>query len=171
MLGASRAKPKRLLGIVTSAPESETKWVTLDVLERAKPDHLFDLNLISQGIRLPFEDGEFDEIHAYEVLEHVGRQGDWKGYFREFAEYWRILKPGGNLIGTCPNRESIWAWGDPGHSRLISLECLSFLQRSFYEGNKATATDYREIINGRWWILQTAEKVDQRLRFCLEKSK
>jgi len=48
--------------------------VTLDINPDAKPSVIFDLELKS----LPFKANVFDELHAYEVLEHVGRQGDWR---------------------------------------------------------------------------------------------
>lgn len=65
----------------------------LDIDPRTSPDILWDLNQRP----LPFEDESFDEIHAYEVLEHIGKQGDWRGFFEEWNEYYRILKP----EGTC----------------------------------------------------------------------
>ncbi len=187
MLGSGGKPPKRKLAIETSAPQEETEWTTLDVLESAKPDVLFDLNWLhrreSGGVTLlgyrnnmlPFGNKEFDEIHAYEVLEHVGQQGDWRGFFREFREYWRILKPGGSLIGTSPGRDSAWTWGDPGHTRVICLEPLAFLQKDHYThletGKPVNTTDYRAYIDPCWWLLQTAEQADaDTFRFCLEKS-
>ena len=50
---------------------------TLDFMERNKPDVLWDL----ETLPYPFPADEFDEIHAYEVLEHIGDQGDWKTFF------------------------------------------------------------------------------------------
>ncbi len=34
----------------------------------------------------PFADDSFDECHGYEVLEHLGRQGDHRSFFRHFHE-------------------------------------------------------------------------------------
>lgn len=114
---------------------------TLDIDPNCKPDTSWDLNQLP----LPFADGEFDELHAYEVLEHVGRQGDWLSFFREFTEYWRILKPNGFLFASVPRHDSIWAWSDPGHTRVISPGTLSFLSQKQYEKDvgSTTMTDYR----------------------------
>lgn len=93
---------------------------------------------------LPFADEEFDEIGAYDVLEHLGRQGDWKGFFDEFAEYWRILKPGGLFGIIVPvNRDAL---ADPGHTRFFSKVQFGFLNQTFYEeriGADEPVTDYR----------------------------
>lgn len=103
--------------------------VRLDINPDHEPDVLHDLNIRP----LPFEDNTFDEIHAYEVLEHIGVQGDYKGFFEEFSEYWRILKPGGKLIGTCPHWRSVWAWGDPSHTRVLPIETFVFLSQVEYK--------------------------------------
>lgn len=79
--------------------------VTLDMNEAHAPDYVWDLN----NRPLPFADDTFDEIHAYEVLEHLGQQGDWRGYFAEWSEWWRILKPGGQIFATSPMWNSMWA--------------------------------------------------------------
>ena len=49
-----------------------TDLVTLDVNADHSPDVVHDL----ESVPLPFADETFDEIHAYEVLEHTGAQGD-----------------------------------------------------------------------------------------------
>lgn len=162
MLGSGRGKLARRFSTQSSAPESETGWVSLDCL--GEPDVLFDLN---SGERLPFKDEEFDEIHAYEVLEHVGRQGDWRGLFREFNEYWRILKPGGHFIGSSPVFDPDWTLGDPGHVRLISNATISYLEKAFYDWDRLS--DYRPYIDPCWWMIRANYIHGSSFRFCLEK--
>lgn len=98
---------------------------------------VFDLN----DPNLPFEANAFDEIHAYDTLEHVGRQGDWRFFFRQFDSFWRVLKPSGRVMAICPRPDSPWAWGDPGHTRVIGRQCLTFLDRTHY--GVPPMTDYR----------------------------
>jgi cyclopropane fatty-acyl-phospholipid synthase-like methyltransferase len=133
----------RIQKIVFPADKFEFEDVTtLDIDPDCKPDVLWDLNVRP----LPFEDNTFDEIHAYEVLEHLGKQGDYKGFFEEFGEYWRILKPGGYLIASTPVTE-MHRWGDPGHTRHINESTLSFLSQKIYNTGvgKTAMTDYRSI--------------------------
>src|SRR6185437_13256763 len=85
LLGCGNRRDKLL-----SLPE-EAEWsnlTTLDLDPQSNPDVIWDLN----SLPLPFATAQFDEIHAYEVLEHLGRQGDWRGFFAEWNEYYRILK-------------------------------------------------------------------------------
>jgi SAM-dependent methyltransferase len=120
-----------------------TEWsglVTLDLEARHRPDVVFDLD----HLPLPFEDDAFDEIHGYEVLEHCGRQGDWRFFLAQFAEFWRILKPGGVVVGTVPAPHSPWAWGDPGHTRVIPPESFTFLsQLAYAQVGRTSMSDYR----------------------------
>jgi len=120
--------------------------VTLDLNPDVNPDVVHDLEVLPY----PFEDSEFDEIHAYEVLEHTGRQGDWRFFFDQFYEFWRILKPGGYLFGTTPAWDSIWAWADPGHTRVLSEASFIFLNKEEYELQigKTAMTDYRSYWRG-----------------------
>lgn len=106
-----------------------------------KPDVVHDLTVLP----LPFEDDTFDEIHCYEVLEHTGQQGDWRFFFAQFSEFWRILKPDGVLLGTSPAPGSAWAWGDPGHTRVLSPEAFTFLVQRQYTAQVGVTpmTDYR----------------------------
>ena len=138
LLGCGNDREKKI-----TFPEIEPNWVqliTLDWEPSCNPDVLHDLNILPY----PFDDDVFDEIHAYEVLEHCGKQGDYRYFFQQFEELHRILKPGGYLIGTCPSWDSVWAWSDPGHARIISPKSLIFLSQKEYEqvGNTAM-TDYR----------------------------
>jgi len=108
-----------------------TGWgelVTLDNVGTHHPDVIHDL----RDPNLPFRDNKFDSIHAYEVLEHLGPQGDAPLLLAQFADYWRVLKPGGFLVATCPSWQSMWAWGDPSHTRIINRGTLYFLSQAEY---------------------------------------
>jgi SAM-dependent methyltransferase len=140
LIGCGKSRIKRL------AINGNMEWnglVTLDVHSSHNPDIVHDLN----NLPLPFDDNSFDSIHAYDVLEHIGKQGDWKGFFAEWSEYWRILKPDGLFFGITPAAFSKWAWGDPGHTRIISLETLCFLCQEEYirQIGITPMTDYRNV--------------------------
>lgn len=137
LLGCGVSRDKRLC----FGSDDWQHLVTLDINPDTKPDKVWDLNVRP----LPFDDGIFDEIHAYEVLEHIGRQGDWRGFFEEWSEWWRLLKPGGLFVGTSPASDSNWAWGDPGHTRIISRESITFLDQTQYtdQVGRSPMTDYR----------------------------
>lgn len=126
----------------------ELEWgelVTLDHDPNCGADIVHDLNVTPWPV-----DGAFDEIHAYEVLEHIGRQGDYRAFFSHFYEIWRLLKHDGHLFATCPSYRSMWAWGDPSHVRIINAGSIAFLSQAEYErqvGNNAM-TDFRWLWKG-----------------------
>lgn len=127
-----------------------SELVTLDFMPDCGADVVHDLNVLP----LPFPDNTFDEIHAYEVLEHCGRQGDWRFFFDQWSEFWRIIKPEGTFHGTCPHYTSPWAWGDPSHTRIVGLECLTFLDQSNYSGvGRTCMSDYRSYYKSDWGLL------------------
>lgn len=124
----------------------EPKWsslTTLDVNQDHGPDVRWDLT----ELPLPFTDDFFDEIHAYEVLEHTGAQGDYRFFFAQFSDFWRLLKPGGLLCATVPAPPSPWVWGDPSHTRVIQPETLVFLDQTEYTAQigKTVMSDFRHI--------------------------
>lgn len=137
---------------------------TLDHNLECKPDIVHDLDQLPY----PVEDNSCDEIHAYCVLEHCGRQGDWRFFFAQWSEFWRIAKPGGTFHGLCPAFGSPWAWGDPSHTRIISLESLVFLNQKSYEGLGSTPmSDYRGVYKANWQLEWHEKTGDGRLAFIL----
>ncbi len=54
---------------------------------------------VLDGTKLSFPDNYFDKIVSFETLEHTGQ---YRGMAAEFA---RVIKPGGLLILSTPNRE------------------------------------------------------------------
>lgn len=175
LIGCGHSRDKRLK-VPSRLEDTWANLTTLDINPEVKADVRWNLAEIPWSIpRVPVEvqgsimddpnptgrismsfgyeaiaSNSFDEIHAYEVLEHLGQQGDAKSFFAHFSEIWRLLKPNGYLCATVPSRHSPWAWGDPSHRRLISLESVTFLDQSQYirqcDGPKKTPmSDFRHI--------------------------
>ena len=138
---------------------------TLDLDPDCQPDVIHDL----ADLPLPFPDESFDEIHAYEILEHVGQQGDWRLFFEQFTEFHRLLKPGGHFLATTPMWDCQWAWADPGHSRIIAPGTISFLEQKFYKDvGENPMTDYRHVYKVDFEIVHAAE-AGERFAFVLKK--
>jgi SAM-dependent methyltransferase len=143
--GASRS---RKITLPSPYPQGWDKLVTLDMTREVKPDVVCNL----EQVELPFKDNSFDEIHAYEVLEHIGRQGDWKFFLQEFDEFSRVLRNKGLMFITTPRFDSPWLWGDPGHTRFIGPDSFVFLNRAEYQKQqgKTAMTDYRPYFKSDW---------------------
>lgn len=115
--------------------------ITLDINPDVRPNILHDL----EEFPYPFDDEAFDSITAHQVLEHTGRQGDHVFFFKQFAEFYRILTPGGRIIGDTPRWDGLWAWSDPSHKRIISEGTLTFLSQQCYidQCGVTPLTDFR----------------------------
>ena len=120
---------------------------------------------------LPFSDREFDEIHAYHILEHLSTQGNWQFFFAEWNEYYRILKDGGLFVGIVPTWNGKWAWGDPGHCRVIPLNMMMFLDQDEYikQVGVTSLTDYRMWYYGNFKLISFTDLPEATLRFVLQK--
>ncbi len=156
LIGCGKNREKRVL--IDAIPEVWTDLTTLDMKDDCEAMIVHDL----EDLPLPFDDDSFDEIHAYEVLEHTGQQGDFRFFFAQFYDFWRILKPGGYLCGTLPMWDSVWAWGDPGHKRVLTEKTFIFLSQKEYQaqvGNSMMA-DYRSYWDGDFELLAMTEEGD-----------
>jgi hypothetical protein len=137
---------------------------TVDIDPNCKADIIHDLNVLPW----PFDSNMFDEVHAYEVLEHLGRQGDYASFFSHFEEIWRVLKDGGLLFATTPTWNMEWAWGDPGHTRIIGKASLTFLNQLQYgQVGSTPMTDYRSIYKGDLRVVM-CEETDTGTHFILQ---
>lgn len=120
----------------------------------------------------PLDSDTFDEAHAYEVLEHLGAQGDYRAFFAHFGEVYRVLKPGGVLIATVPAWDDVWAWADPSHRRVIAPQTLVFLDQTQYarQVGKTAMTDFRWLWKGDFEPIG-AEVADGSFKFALRAHK
>lgn len=161
LIGSGRKHDRR---IKVEGYEQWSNLTTLDNNPDHKPDVVHDLYK-----RLPFRNNTFDEVHAYEVLEHVGQQGDYKEFFRLFSELWRVLKPGGWLVGTVPHPSSPWAWGDPSHTRVIPPEAFVFLSQKEYAAQVGVTpmSDFRSIYKADFDIMHVEVRGGTTM-FCLQ---
>jgi SAM-dependent methyltransferase len=138
LIGCGNSRRKKI------DPAQKWEWdelVTIDHDPNCGADILHDLEVTPW----PLEDDSFDGAHAYCVLEHLGKQGDYRSFFATFAEIYRVLKPGGLLYAICPSRSSEWLWGDPSHTRAIQPESLVFLSQQQYldQVGLTPMTDFR----------------------------
>lgn len=162
LIGAGSSRVKKLV----YAGRSE--WdglVTLDMNPDHKPDVVFDLNYPA----LPFPDDTFSEIHAYDTLEHLGTLGDWRFFFAQWSDFWRVLKPDGVFLGISPHISSPWAFGDPGHTRVITSESFTFLHQPSYAAVGSTAiTDYRFCYKADFNLIHCAVDEVAQMHFVLQ---
>jgi SAM-dependent methyltransferase len=105
-------------------PDWPFRIVASDVdhdLLRSRRDEFGDVRfLVGEAQPLPFKDGAFDAVFAGELIEHLPdpRPG--------VAEFRRVLRPGGTLILTTPNRLRLANLAD-GSERPYSPDHLSEL--------------------------------------------
>lgn len=122
------------------------------------------------GKRLPFPDNHFDEVGAFNCMEHWGAQGDWRAYFDEMAEYHRVMKPGALFYILVPIGDD--AYADPGHTRFFHVNHFGFLSQGFYEENgklMTCYTDYKWYWKKNFDVLVLQKQQDHHLAVILRK--
>ena len=78
----------------------------------------------ADAARLPFGRGDFDAVVSFETIEHVADPA------RFVAECVRVLKPGGRLLVSTPNRE---LWSPRSPKPLQRHHVKEFTKREFLE--------------------------------------
>ena len=155
LIGAGNSHDKRVWFPESPDKEFGDDVTTLDL--NADADITHDLD----DLPYPIEDSKFHEIHAYEILEHCGSQGDGDFFFEQFNEFHRILKPGGFMVITVPKWDSEAAFGVPDHKRVLPISIFGHLVEEHYENvGKPGYADYRHLINGYWKVAYTQEMGD-----------
>lgn len=129
--------------VATPNGKDWSELTTLDLDPNCGADVEWDL----MRLPLPFAGGDFDEIHAYHTLEHTGAQGDYRWFFAQWSEFWRLLKPDGLFVGIVPAPGSPWVFGDPGHTRFLPPEVFTFLDQEEYTKQVGVTAfaDYRYV--------------------------
>lgn len=148
VMGAGK-DPTIRIGLNAGGPFPEGT-VTLDMNKDHNPSVVWDLN----NLPLPFKTDEFSQIHAYDTLEHFGAMGDYKSFFAFFEESWRILRHRGIFVILVPHPQSKWAWGDPGHVRIITVDQMTYLSQQNYKDQvgRTAMTDYRFCYKGDFFL-------------------
>ena len=107
-------------GIEIIAPHA-TRFTTLDKHRAEGLTLPANVEFVSAKVPpLPFADGTFDCVITFQVVEHIRRDGE---FIREIA---RVLKPGGRLLITTPNR-TMSLTRNPWHVREYDLKEFSKL--------------------------------------------
>ncbi len=94
----------------------DTIWTNLDIAPLEGVDLVHDLRFFPW----PIADDTFDEIVAYDIIEHL------PDTIRTMEELWRILKPGGVVEFRIPYWNSIHSINDPTHIKLFNENTLGF---------------------------------------------
>ena len=112
--------------------ESAQRTVSLDI----DPRGLGGDGVCGSALALPFDDGVFDAVSAFDVIEHCEPEAT------ALAEVRRVLRPGGRFVMSVPAYQ--WAWTDfdvaNGHHRryttgraVAAVESAGFtVQRATY---------------------------------------
>lgn len=97
-----------------------------DVLRSSLRDDPTDLHLACGDVTaLPFRDGSFDVVGSFQVIEHLERPERFLG------EAARVLRPGGRLLLSTPNRLTSFS-ENPYHLREYTPDELHELVRPWF---------------------------------------
>lgn len=152
------------LGCGLNRHEKETdKWIYID------GDSADGIDIVCDWNNIPLPSESVDEIHTSDTIEHVKT---WE-YDITFPEWNRIMKIGGKMWGTTPNRDYIIKASYHG------LESSEWVERNLYgDGNGFKHTHYTTFTKDKlkstlekygwgnvifnpmdWWIYFTCTKI------------
>jgi SAM-dependent methyltransferase len=72
------------------------KYTGVDMENPGHPHLNEEIDVLYDGKKLPFPDNYFDSVFSSEVFEHVFNLEEI------LQEIWRVMKPGGKILVTCP---------------------------------------------------------------------
>ena len=101
-------------------------WINHDILPLPGVNVVYDLRIFPW----PFEDQQFEEIYADNVLEHL------PDTIKTLEEIYRISKPGATIFIGVPFWNSYEAWGDPTHVKFFSEEIFEFFDPRTWRGSE-----------------------------------
>ena len=100
----------------------EEGFTNLDGNREVNPDVVHDL----ESVPLPFEDGSFDTVLGSHVFEHI------RNFVPLVGDIYRVLKPGGYLIGITPYASSDNAMDNPWHVRCFTEATWQYFSQDMY---------------------------------------
>jgi SAM-dependent methyltransferase len=114
--------------------------------------------------RLPFEDGSFSSVSAYDVLEHIPRcsvhgSGPVTFPFIELMnEVWRILEPRGTFVASIPAFPHPRAFQDPTHVNFITDETHLYFTGSDPYASRYGFNGFFELVFADWDAPKNAQE-------------
>jgi len=134
--------------------------VHLDKIPLPDIEVVIDLNRISPlfgGQKLPFNDEEFDEVLAYDIIEHI------IDVIPLIEEIYRVLKPKGIVRIRTTNYKFSNAFRDPTHYHFFTDQSFDY-----FDPSSELFSRYGHISKARFKVLEKRED-GQELVFTLEK--
>ena len=120
----------------------ELYGVDLRKIESDRKDFTYkSVDLVKEPI--PFEDGYFDSLSAFDFLEHIPRSvslpsgGVSFPFVDLMSEIYRVLRVGGKLYAVTPCYPSLAAFSDPTHVNVVTIKT-----HEYFCGDKPLATIY-----------------------------
>lgn len=91
--------------------------VNVDLTKDTNPDVVHDLNIRPW----PFDASSFDEVHAYDVIEHLD------DVLKTIEEMHRVCRPGGRVVVVVPHFSSDGAFTDPTHRHYFGARTFDYM--------------------------------------------
>ncbi len=132
-------------------PFDSDKLITVDILNY---EHNFEKILIKPGEKIPIQDCSIDSISAYDVLEHLDRNGRNNLFIFYMNELHRILRPNGIAVFIFPYWPKKDAFSDPTHVNFITSRTIDYFENAqlpYYEG---ISTKYTILCNSKLRIFK-----------------
>lgn len=132
-------------------PDYREGWHNVDL--SGKCDETVDLSTYPW----PWEDGQFEQIVANDILEHMPMCLPF------IDECWRVLTSGGRLVVRTPKGDSPYLWIDPTHIRGYEPETFHFFDPTTEYGK------YNDHLTPYKWKIISSEVVNYNV--CVEMEK